>query len=41
MKSEDDLRDAFEAAGVGKTVTLTVVRDTTRRDVRVQLVQVD
>ena len=41
VKSEDDLRDAFEAAGVGKTVTLTVVRDTTRREVRVQLVQVD
>ena len=41
VKSEDDLRDAFEAAGVGKTVTLTVVRDGARREVRVQLVQVD
>ncbi len=41
VKSEDDLRDAFEASGVGKTVTLTVVRNGARRDVRVQLVQVD
>jgi len=41
VKSEDDLRDAFEAAGVGKTVTLTVVRDTARRQVRVPLVQID
>ncbi len=41
VKSEDDLRDLFEAAGVGKTVTLTVVRGDARRDVRVQLVQVE
>ncbi len=41
VKSEDDLRDAFEAAGVGKTVTLTVVRDTARRDVRLRLVQIE
>ncbi len=40
VHSEDDVRDAFEAAGVGKTVTLTVVRDRVKRDVRVMLVQV-
>jgi len=41
VKSEDDLRDAFESAGVGKTVTLTVVRGRARREVRVPLVQLD
>ena len=41
VRSEDDLRDAFEAAGIGSTVTLTVVRDSTTRQVRVQLVQVN
>lgn len=41
VKSEDDLRDAFEAAGIGSTVTLTVVRDRSRRDVRVPLVAID
>jgi S1-C subfamily serine protease len=41
VRSEDDLRDAFEAAGVGKQVTLTVVRERGRREVRVQLVQVN
>lgn len=41
VKTEDDLRDAFEAAGVGGSVTLTVARDRSRRDVRVQLVAVD
>ena len=41
VKSEDDLRDAFEAVGVGKTVTLTVIRDGARREVRVPLVQVE
>ena len=41
VRSEDDLRDAFEAAGVGAQVTLTVARGTTKRQVRVQLVQVD
>jgi S1-C subfamily serine protease len=40
VKSEDDLRDAFEAAGVGHSVTLTVARGSAKRDVRVQLVQV-
>jgi S1-C subfamily serine protease len=39
VRSEDDLRDAFEVAGVGTTVTLTVIHQTTRRDVRVSLVQ--
>jgi S1-C subfamily serine protease len=41
VRSEDDLRDAFEAAGVGKTVALTVVRDGTERTVQLQLVQLD
>jgi S1-C subfamily serine protease len=37
VHSEDDLVDAFEAAGVGATVTLTVARQNARRQVRVQL----
>jgi S1-C subfamily serine protease len=41
VKSEDDLRDAFEAAGVGGTVTLTVARGRERRDVKVALVAID
>ena len=41
VKSEDDLRDAFEAAGVGATVTITVARERSRRDVRVPLIAVD
>ncbi len=41
VKSEDDLRDAFEAAGVGRTVTLTVARGRERRDVKVSLIAVD
>jgi S1-C subfamily serine protease len=39
VRSEDDLRDAFEAAGVGAIVTLTVVHQTVRRDVRLSLAQ--
>ncbi len=39
VRSEDDLRDAFEAAGVGATVTLTVIRQGARRDVRIALGQ--
>jgi len=41
VRNEDDVRDAFEAAGAGATVTLTAVRDGTRRDVRVPLAQVN
>ena len=41
IKDEDDLRDAFEAAGVGGTVTLTVARNNERRDVKVQLIAID
>jgi S1-C subfamily serine protease len=41
VKSEDDLRDAFEAAGVGGTITLTVVRGQERRDVKLALIAVD
>jgi S1-C subfamily serine protease len=37
--SEDDLRDAFEVAGVGATVTLTVANQSGRRDVRIVLGQ--
>jgi S1-C subfamily serine protease len=38
VRSEDDLRDAFEAAGAGSTVTLTVARGREQRQVRVQLI---
>jgi S1-C subfamily serine protease len=41
VRNEDDLRDAFEAAGVGGAVTLTVARGSDRRDVKVELVQLD
>jgi len=41
VKNEDDLRDAFEAAGVGSTVTVTIVRDRSRRDVRVPLMALE
>ncbi|HMH53885.1 MAG TPA: trypsin-like peptidase domain-containing protein [Candidatus Acidoferrum sp.] len=40
VRSEDDVRDVFEAAGIGATVTLTVARGEQKREVRVQLVQV-
>jgi S1-C subfamily serine protease len=40
VRTEDDVRDIFEAAGIGATVTLTVARGDEKRDVRVQLVQV-
>ncbi len=33
----DEMADAFDAAGVGKTVTLTVVRDDKKREVQVTL----
>lgn len=39
VRSEDDVRDVFETAGVGATVTLTVIHQTARRDVRVSLTQ--
>jgi S1-C subfamily serine protease len=39
VRSEDDARDLFEAAGAGVTVTLTVVGQNGRRDVRVALAQ--
>jgi S1-C subfamily serine protease len=41
IHSEDDLRDAFENAGVGTTVTLTLARGGAKRDVRIKLVQVN
>jgi S1-C subfamily serine protease len=41
VRSEDDLRDAFEAAGVGRSVTLTIARGRERRDVKVSLIAVD
>jgi S1-C subfamily serine protease len=37
VKNEDDLRDAFESAGVGKTVRLSVARDGRTREVSVTL----
>ena len=40
VRSEDDVRDVFEAAGIGATVTLTIARGEDKRDVRLQLVQV-
>ncbi len=41
VKNEDDLRDAFETSGAGTAVTLTVARDRSRREVKVQLIAVD
>jgi S1-C subfamily serine protease len=41
VKTGDDVRDAFEAAGVGKTVTLTIARGRERRDVQVPLVAIN
>ena len=41
VKTEDDLRDAFESAGVGGSVTLTVARGRERRDVKVALAALD
>ncbi len=38
VRTQNDLLDAFEAAGAGATVTLTVARDGARRDVRMKLV---
>jgi S1-C subfamily serine protease len=41
VRSEDDLRDAFEAAGVGAELRLTVARRAEHREVRVRLVQIN
>ena len=41
VKTGDDVRDAFEAAGVGKTVKLGVARGRERREVQVQLIAVN
>jgi S1-C subfamily serine protease len=41
VRSEDDVRDAFESAGVGASVTLTVTRQLARRQVRLQLEATD
>ena len=41
VRTEDDVRDAFETAGVGASVTLTIARQGARRQVRLQLVQTD
>ncbi len=41
VKSEDDLRDAFEAVGVGRSVTLTLAKGDERRDVKVPLVAIE
>jgi S1-C subfamily serine protease len=41
VASSDDLFDAFESAGVGATVTLTVEKDRKKRDVKVVLTPVE
>ena len=41
VASSDDLYDAFEAAGVGASVTLTVEKDRKKRDVKVTLAAVE
>jgi len=41
IRANDDLVLAFEEAGVGATVTLTVVRDERERDVRITLISLD
>ncbi|MEW5852190.1 MAG: hypothetical protein AB2A00_25600 [Myxococcota bacterium] len=41
VTTTDDLFYAFEAAGVGATVTLEVVRDGAAREVRVTLVALE
>src|SRR5512132_4357726 len=41
VRDEDDVRDAFEAAGVGAELRITVARRQQRRDVRVRLVQIN
>jgi S1-C subfamily serine protease len=41
VKNEDDLRDAFETAGVGGSVTLTIARGRERRDVKLSLVSIE
>jgi S1-C subfamily serine protease len=41
VKNDDDLRDAFETAGVGKTVMLSVARDQRTRDVPVTLAAIN
>jgi S1-C subfamily serine protease len=41
VESVEDLQDAFEAAGVGAEVSLTVARDGSKREVRVRLAPVE
>jgi S1-C subfamily serine protease len=41
VESSDDLLHAFETAGVGAQVTLTIMRDGERRDVKVPLVALE
>ena len=41
VRHGDDLLDAFEAIGVGKSVTLTLIRGSARRDVRLTLVAIE
>jgi S1-C subfamily serine protease len=40
VRNTDDLLYAFEDAGVGKSVTLTVERDGRRRNVEVELIPI-
>jgi hypothetical protein len=39
VKPEDGLRDAFETGGVRSTVTLAIVRESARREVRAPVVE--
>ena len=41
VRTIDDLQTAFQKAGAGTTVSLTVERDGKRRDVRVPLIEID
>jgi 2-alkenal reductase len=41
VRGLDDLADAFEARGVGRRVRLTVERDGERREVEVELVELE
>jgi S1-C subfamily serine protease len=41
VRTLDDMQSAFERAGVGTNVTLTVERDRKRRDVRIPLVELE
>jgi len=41
VRTVDDLQTAFQRAGAGATVTLTVERDGKRRDVKLPLIELE